>query len=363
MFRPAVTNTVTNAEAAVAGPQDRPASHRSVAVWLLACAALIFLIVVVGGVTRLTESGLSIMEWKPVTGTLPPLTDEAWRAEFEVYKQIPQYRELNAGMTLDEYKTIYWWEYLHRLLGRLIGAAFLLPLLWFLATGRVRDRLAWQLGGVFVLGGLQGALGWYMVASGLADRITVSPYRLTAHLTLALAIYAAVVWIALDLLRPRAGTARIDGRALGLAALALLAIMSGGFVAGHDAGMIYNTFPLMDGHLVPEAYLDQGSWWVDALENPASVQFHHRVLGVTTAGLSFVYWLAARRASGACAHAVLIAALAQVGLGIATLLLVVPIPLAALHQAGAVALLTAALVAAQAGRQLPERRTSSKVAR
>lgn len=350
MFRPTVTDTMTNTAAAVAGTQERPATHRPVAMWLLACAALIFAMVVVGGVTRLTESGLSIMEWKPVTGTLPPLNDDAWRAEFEIYKQIPQYRELNAGMSLEEYKTIYWWEYLHRLLGRLIGAAFLLPFLWFLATGRVRGRLAWQLGGVFVLGGLQGALGWYMVASGLADRVSVSPYRLTAHLTLALVIYAAVVWIALDLLRPRAGVARIDGRALGLAVLALLTIMSGGFVAGHDAGMIYNTFPLMDGHLVPEAYLDHGTWWMDAFENPASVQFHHRILGVTTAVLSFVYWLAARRESGAYALAVLIAALAQVSLGIATLLLIVPIPLAALHQAGAVVVLSAALTAAQAGR-------------
>jgi cytochrome c oxidase assembly protein subunit 15 len=345
MFRAAMTNAAT----VIAEADARRHGSRVIAIWLLICAVLIFAIVIVGGVTRLTESGLSIMEWKPVTGTLPPLSEEAWRTEFEVYKQIPQYRELNAGMTLAEYKTIYWWEYLHRLLGRLIGVVFLLPFLWFLATGRLRGRLAWQLGGVFVLGGLQGALGWYMVASGLADRISVSPYRLTAHLTLALLLYAAVVWIALDLLRPRPHTMRADGRALALAVLALLTIMSGGFVAGHDAGMIYNTFPLMDGHLVPEAYLDQGSWWVDAFENPASVQFHHRVLGMTTAVATFVYWLAARRAAGDHAHAVLIAALVQASLGIATLVLYVPIPLAALHQAGAVALLTTALVAAHAG--------------
>jgi cytochrome c oxidase assembly protein subunit 15 len=349
MFRAAMTNAAT----VVAEPHARPPGSRAVAIWLLICAALIFAMVIVGGVTRLTESGLSIMEWKPVTGTLPPLSEEAWRAEFEVYKQIPQYREMNAGMTLAEYKTIYWWEYLHRLLGRLIGVVFLLPFLWFLAAGRLRGRLAWQLGGVFVLGGLQGALGWYMVASGLVDRISVSPQRLTAHLTLALLIYAAVVWIALDLLRPRAQATAIDRRALAFAGLALLTIMSGGFVAGHDAGMIYNTFPLMDGHLIPEAYLDQGSWWVDAFENPASVQFHHRILGVTTAAMAFAYWLATRRAAGGYAHAVLIVALVQAGLGIATLLLYVPIPLAALHQAGAVALLTTALVAAHAGHGQP----------
>lgn len=352
MFRAIMADTIATGIPAAPAAQR---GSRAVAIWLLVCAALIFAMVVVGGITRLTESGLSITEWKPVTGTFPPFTEEGWMAEFEAYQQIPEYRERNLGMTLDEYKNIYWWEYVHRLLGRIIGLAFLLPFIWFVATGQVRGRLAWQLGGVFILGGLQGALGWYMVTSGLADRISVSPYRLTAHLTLAIVIYAAVLWIAFDLLKPRPAARPIDGRALALAGLALLTIMSGGFVAGHDAGLIYNTFPLMDGHLVPEAYLDQGTWWVDAFENPASVQFHHRVLGVSTAVAAVLYWLAAWRERGLHAHAVLAAALAQVSLGISTLVLMVPIGLAALHQAGALVVLSAALLAAQAGRQISGR--------
>jgi heme a synthase len=327
----------------------RADSRRAIASWLFACAALIFALVVIGGITRLTESGLSITEWKPVTGTFPPLTAEGWQAEFDKYQQIPEYRERNLGMTLDQYKTIYWWEYVHRLGGRLIGAAFLIPFLWFLLRGRLHGNLAWRLGGIFLLGAAQGALGWYMVASGLVDRISVSPYRLAAHFTLAVIIYAAILWVALDLVRPRHD--RVDGRGLGLAALALLTMVSGAFVAGHDAGMIYNTFPLMDGQLLPAGYLDQEPWWLNAFENPAAIQFNHRLLGVTTVALAVLYWLAAHRDAGVHAHAVLLVALAQVSLGIGTLLLEVPIGLAALHQAGAVLLLTVALNAAQVGRR------------
>jgi cytochrome c oxidase assembly protein subunit 15 len=326
----------------------RASSRRAIAIWLFVCAALIFAMVVIGGITRLTESGLSITEWKPVTGTLPPLSEAEWQAEFEKYRQIPEYREKNRGMTLAEYKTIYWWEYIHRLWGRLIGVAFLLPFLWFLLRGQIRGGLAWKLGVVFLLGAAQGALGWYMVTSGLVDRISVSPYRLTSHLMLALLIYAAVLWIALDLVRPN--TRSIDGRALALACLVLLTMTSGGFVAGHDAGMIYNTFPLMDGSLVPSGYLDLDPWWRNGFENPAAVQFNHRVLGVATALFSLLYWRAARDDATGAAYAVLVVALLQASLGIGTLLLEVPIGLAALHQAGAVALLTASLVAAQGGR-------------
>ena len=326
----------------------RDSSRRAIAGWLFVCAALIFALLVVGGITRLTESGLSITEWKPVTGTLPPFTAEGWQAEFDKYQQIPEYRERNSGMTLEQYKTIYWWEYAHRLGGRVVGAAFLFPFLWFLLRRRLRGNLAWKLGGIFLLGAAQGALGWYMVASGLVDRISVSPYRLAAHFTLAVVIYAAILWVALDLVRPWHG--RIDRRALGVAVLALLTMVSGAFVAGHDAGMIYNTFPLMDGRLVPAGYLDHDPWWLNFFENPAAIQFNHRLLGVTTATVAFLYWLAAHRDAGVHAHFVLLVALVQVSLGIATLLLEVPIGLAALHQAGAVLLLTAALNAAHVGR-------------
>ncbi len=327
------------------------------AVWLLLCCAAIFAMVVIGGITRLTESGLSITEWKPVAGVLPPLSEDAWQAEFEGYRQIPEFRERRPDMTLAEYKTIFWWEYVHRLWGRLIGVAYLLPLIGFVAAGRVRGALVWRLGGIFMLGGLQGVLGWYMVQSGLADRVDVSPYRLTAHLGLAVLIYAATLWTALDLLRPasrerRVAQRTVDWRALALAALVFVTMMAGGLVAGHDAGFIYNTFPLMDGRLVPAGYLDQAPWWLNPFANPAAVQFDHRVLGIATVLLALLYWARARRdAVGGAVHLVAAMAVIQVALGISTLLLVVPIPLAALHQAGAVTLFTLALVAAQAGRK------------
>ena len=328
------------------------ASRRPVAVWLLLCCAMIFGMVVIGGITRLTESGLSITEWKPVMGVIPPLTQEQWQADFQRYQQIPQYRELNAGMTLDQYKDIYWWEFVHRLWGRLIGFAYLLPLIGFVATGRVRGKLAWQLAGIFVLGGLQGALGWYMVESGLADRVEVSPYRLTAHLAVALLIYAATLWTALDLLRPpSAGARRIDGRALALAAFVFLTMMAGGLVAGTRAGFTYNTFPLMDGSFVPAGYLDLHPWWLNPFANIPAVQFDHRLLGETTVVLALLYWWRARRdAADWSFHLVAAMAVIQLSLGVATLLLVVPVPLAATHQAGAVILFTLSLIAAQGGR-------------
>ncbi len=336
-------------------------SQRPVALWLLACCAMIYAMVLIGGITRLTESGLSITQWNPVMGAIPPLTQQEWQADFQRYQQIPQYRELNSGMTLDQYKHIYWWEYVHRLWGRLIGFAYLLPLLGFVAAGRVRGRLAWQLGGIFVLGGLQGLLGWYMVESGLADRVEVSPYRLTAHLLLALLIYAATLWTALDLLRPpspgsEGAGRRTDWRALALAAFVFVTITAGGITAGTRAGFIYNTFPLMDGHLIPAGYLDLSPWWMNPLANVAAIQFDHRWLGISTLLLTLLYWWCSRRdAADGTVHYVLAMALLQVALGISTLVLVVPIPLAAAHQAGAVMLFTLALVAAQAGRL---RRTS-----
>jgi cytochrome c oxidase assembly protein subunit 15 len=325
---------------------------RPVAAWLFLCCGLIFLMVVVGGVTRLTLSGLSITEWKPVIGIVPPLSAADWTAEFARYQQIPEYRAIHFAMSLDEFKSIYYWEYLHRLLGRLIGVAFAVPFIWFLVRRRLPRNLAPPLAGILLLGFLQGALGWYMVESGLADRVEVSQYRLVAHLALALAIYAAILWTALGIVRgspfqePSPGWRRAADAALVLVALTILA---GGFVAGTRAGLTYNTFPLMDGRLVPAGYAQLHPLWLNWFENVAAVQFDHRVLAVATATAVFLLWAAGLRANlpkpaRKALHALLAAAVLQVALGISTLLLVVPIPLAAAHQAGAVLLLTAAIV-------------------
>jgi cytochrome c oxidase assembly protein subunit 15 len=363
---------------ATAAPNLRP-----VAVWLLCCCAMIFAMVVIGGVTRLTLSGLSITEWQPVTGTIPPLSETAWAAEFEKYREIPQYRLMNSGMSLVQFQTIYWWEYVHRLWGRLIGVAYLLPFVYFLARGRIPRRLAWPLAGIFALGAAQGALGWWMVKSGLAERVDVSQYRLVAHLLLALAIYSVTLWIALGLLRARSSApaptlpfaARAERAAPetaaanslprkrgrvgvgaywrraseGVIALVALTIAAGGFVAGLKAGLTYNTFPLMDGSFVPAGYAQLEPFVSNWFENVAAVQFDHRVLATTTAAAVLLVWLAGQRAAlprpaRLALHALLAAAVLQFGLGVATLLLVVPIPLAATHQAGAVLLLTSGIV-------------------
>jgi heme a synthase len=331
-------------------------NRRAVAAWLFFCCAMIFAMVIIGGVTRLTESGLSITEWKPVEGAIPPLTEQAWQEEFAKYQRIPEYQLRNHGMTLAEFKTIFWWEYVHRLWGRLIGLAFFMPMVWFVMRGYVRRTLAWRLGGIFVLGGLQGVLGWYMVQSGLVDRVDVSAYRLTAHLGLALAIYAATLWTALDLLRPTQFEApdKLGRPALAFCGLVFLTLLSGGFVAGLDAGMTYNTFPLMDGQLVPPGYLAEAPWWVNLFENVAAVQFNHRLLATTTLLAAVALGVAGRSSPSPrirrLAAAVACMALLQVVLGVSTLLLVVPTTLAAAHQAGAVMLLTLALALAHAAR-------------
>jgi cytochrome c oxidase assembly protein subunit 15 len=324
---------------------------RAVAVWLLVCCGMIFVMVVIGGITRLTLSGLSITEWQPVTGILPPLSAAAWAAEFEKYQHIPQYRLLNSGMSLAEFKTIYLWEYVHRLWGRLIGVAFALPFLYFLARRRLPHRLLAPLGGILLLGFAQGALGWYMVESGLADRVEVSQYRLVAHLALALAIYGVTLRIALGLLldAPRASPAAIWRRAAeGVIALVSLTIVAGGFVAGLDAGLVYNSFPLMDGQFVPAGYAQLQPFMRNWFENIAAVQFDHRLLAMTTAAAVLLLWVVGSRTlprqARLALHGLLAAAALQFALGVSTLLLVVPIPLAAAHQAGAVLLLTAAIV-------------------
>ena len=273
--------------------------RRPVAAWLFLCCGLIFLMVVVGGITRLTLSGLSITEWRPVIGIVPPLSDADWAAEFAKYRQIPEYRAVHFAMSLDEFKSIYFWEYFHRLLGRLIGVAFAVPFIWFLARRRLPRRLAPPLAGILLLGFLQGALGWYMVESGLADRVEVSQYRLVAHLALALAIYAAILWTALGIVRgpspdPSPGWRRAAEAVLVLVALTILA---GGFVAGTRAGLTYNTFPLMDGRLVPAGYAQLQPLWVNWFENIATIQFDHRALAVVTVSAVFLLWAAGLRSN------------------------------------------------------------------
>ena len=325
---------------------SNPGGARSVAVWLLVCAALTFLTLVVGGITRLTHSGLSIAEWQPLVGAMPPLSSEDWEQIFAKYRETPEFRLLNPGMDLEGFKHIFWWEYVHRLLGRVIGLVFLVPFLWFFARRRLEPRLVWRLAGIFALGAAQGALGWYMVQSGLVDDPRVSHFRLTAHLGLALAIFAAELWIALELLAPRA--TRPDRPALALAAVIFAMALTGGMVAGLRAGHAYNTFPLMNGHVVPPEMWLLEPWWANLLYNSATVQFAHRALFWLLAILVPLAWwrLRGTRARYA-AHALLAAFVLQAAFGILTLLSGVPVALAAAHQAGAVLLLAAALWAAR----------------
>lgn len=327
----------------------REASRSAVVTWLFIVAALVFVMVVVGGITRLTESGLSMTDWHPVTGWLPPLSEAAWQAEFDKYKAFPEYQKVNLGMTLDEFKTIYAWEFGHRLLGRIIGLAFFLPMAFFMLTGRIRRReIPWFLF-LLVAGGSQGALGWFMVQSGLVDRPDVSQYRLAAHLTLAFAIYALLLWTAWSLReegRTRPAHAVMRTPATILAALVLLQIVIGAFVAGINAGHIYNTWPLMDGALVPEGLFAEGSGLAAVFDDHLTIQFIHRVTAYALLAVAVWTMLRGRRAGGRARPAavgVMHAIALQIVLGIATLVLVVPIWLGALHQATALLVWTAAL--------------------
>ena len=321
--------------------------------WLIGVAALIALMVLVGGATRLTESGLSIVEWKPVTGTLPPLSDAQWQEAFEGYKKIPQYRELNAGMTLAEFKTIFWWEWGHRLLGRLIGAAFLLPFLFFLWRGALSGELKRRLWLIFGLGALQGAVGWWMVASGLTQRTEVSQYRLAAHLILALVILAAIVWTVRRMKPRQAVTAapRLKLFSQLLLALTFLQIYFGALVAGLRAGRAYNTWPTIDGAFIPSAerlFFEQ-PWWRNLFDNVLTVQFEHRMTAYLL--LAVALWHAIDAVRVRAAYSVISGAwwlfaslLVQAVLGIFTLLHQVPIDLALAHQAVAIVVLTIAVV-------------------
>lgn len=329
---------------------NRAFQHRSVAValWLFGVAALVFAMVVVGGVTRLTDSGLSITEWKPLAGAVPPLSDADWAREFANYQRIPEYQQVNRGMSLEEFKGIFWWEWAHRQLGRVIGLAFALPFVVLLALRRIPRRLVWRCLGLLVLGGLQGAIGWWMVSSGLAERIDVAPERLTVHLGLALLIFVLLVWTGLEALsgpersRPPAGWARASAAILVLVyGQALL----GALVAGSDAGLVYNDWPRMNGDWLPPVDWSKGA--LAFLHDQALVQFNHRIGAYVVLAAVTLYALrafTARMPEGVKAGALGLALLVwgQAALGVATLVNGVPLWLGALHQAGALLVLGAA---------------------
>ncbi|MGV7215665.1 COX15/CtaA family protein [Bradyrhizobium sp. UFLA05-112] len=329
--------------------------HRAVRWWLIAVAALIALMVLVGGATRLTEAGLSIVEWKPVTGALPPLTETQWTEAFDAYKKIPQYRELNAGMSLSEFKTIFWWEWSHRLLGRFIGVAYLLPFLFFLWRGGLSSELKRRLWLLFGLGALQGAVGWWMVASGLSERVEVSQYRLATHLVLALLIFAGIIWTLrrLGARQEIVASARLKFTSAVLVVVTFVQLYLGALVAGLRAGRAYNTWPEIDGAFIPSAerLWFETPWWRNLFDNVLTVQFEHRMTAYTLFALAALHAFDAvrSRAGSAAGGAVwLFAAVSlQAMLGILTLLNQVPIGLALAHQAVAILVLTLAVMQAE----------------
>ncbi|MBK8019442.1 MAG: COX15/CtaA family protein [Betaproteobacteria bacterium] len=341
-------------------PARSAASRRRIALWLLVCCSLVFVMVVVGGVTRLTRSGLSIVEWQPIAGTLPPLNEAEWEQMFAKYRQTPEYLKVNQGMSLPEFKGIFWWEYIHRLLGRAIGIVFIVPLLWFLARRRVEKAMIPRLLAIFCLGGLQGAIGWWMVSSGLIDTPRVSHVRLAIHLGMAFLIFAAMWWTALGLLtpdggrfRPAADQARLARLAGWLSAAVFVMVLSGALVAGTRAGYAYNTFPLMDGHVVPPGLGAMEPWWDNLFHNITTVQFDHRLIAWGLFVAIPLFWWRARKADlPASARRPLNLLLAmlfvQLGLGISTLLMHVPVALGAAHQGGALVLFALALWTAHA---------------
>lgn len=333
---------------------------RQVAYWLLLCAAVIFGMIVLGGVTRLTGSGLSMVEWKPLMGVIPPLSEEAWLATFEKYRQFPEYQQVNRGMDLAGFKYIFMYEYLHRVLGRVIGVLYFFPMVYFAVRGRVRAGMMPKLWLLFFLGGCQGLLGWYMVKSGLVDNPRVSQYRLTSHLGLAFAIYAYMLWLALDLLSGRKAPAHGGkGKSLWLVALIYLMILSGGLVAGTRAGFAFSTWPLMGTTFIPPGLYSLSPAWLSAFEDITTIQFNHRIFAYILFAVIHVFavvvWRRGVDGQGKVALLLLLAALwMQVILGISTLLLHVPVWLGASHQGGAVVLLSAALYCAHVLRRQPQ---------
>lgn len=321
---------------------------RAVSIWLYSIAAMVFAMVILGGLTRLTGSGLSMVEWQPIAGIMPPLNDADWQTLFDKYRQFPEFQKVNFWMSVDDFKSIFWLEYLHRIFGRIIGIAFFVPFIWFLVRRQIPKHLVSRMVGLFILGSLQGLLGWYMVRSGLVDRPDVSHYRLAAHLGLAVAIYCLLIWTAMSVGRTRTRPTALRRHSATVGIWAFCTLIAGAFVAGMDAGHIYPTFPLMDGALLPPEALSLSPAWVNLTENPAMVQFIHRWMAIGLVIISCALWWRvrsvapegnARRAADLLAIAVAV----QAGLGIATLLTGVPIVLGALHQAGALVVLTAAI--------------------
>ena len=336
------------------------ARNRQIAIWLLICCGLVFAMVVLGGVTRLTGSGLSMVDWRPIMGWLPPLSETEWQRTFEMYQLSPEFQKINSHMDVNAFKGIFWLEFLHRLLGRTIGIVFALPFLFFMVKGYIAVREWPKYTLMFLLGGLQGVLGWYMVKSGLVDNPHVSQYRLTAHLVAAFLIYAYMFWVAMSLLFPQAGNSRHPWyrRTLLLTCLISITIISGGFVAGLKAGEIYNTFPMMGNAWIPPGLTALEPFWRNFTDNLTTVQFDHRVLAITTFILIVVFWVRARKTempprARVASNALLHTAVLQVVLGISTLLLSVPTFLAAAHQAVAMLLFTVALFVVHCLRKIP----------
>ena len=339
---------------------DQQSRQRAIARWLLICCGLVFAMVILGGVTRLTGSGLSMAEWRPIMGTLPPMSEAEWQRVFDIYKQTPEFIHVNSDMDVEGFKGIFWLEYFHRLLGRVLGFAFSLPLVYFVVRKTITMRqLPWYLA-MLALGGAQGLIGKVMVASGQVDAPHVSQYRLVAHLGAAFLVYAMMLWRALTLLQPAGETRRHPwfGRACALLALISVTILSGGFVAGLKAGLVYNTFPKMGPDWLPPGLLALEPFWRNFTENVAAVQFNHRLLAITTFIVIVIFWLRGRQANlppraAKANNALLHTAVLQVVLGISTLLLAVPVLLAVTHQAVALLLLTVALFLAHNLRKVP----------
>ncbi|MDC0191402.1 COX15/CtaA family protein [Rhodospirillales bacterium] len=328
-------------------------NHFAVGSWLLVICVMVLLMVMIGGVTRLTHSGLSMVVWEPITSWLPPLTTDEWQKIFLNYKETPEFKKINYGMDLNDFKSIFWLEYVHRLWGRIIGIAFLLPFFYFLLRGWISRSLASKLIFIFILGMAQGVLGWFMVQSGLSDRPDVSQYRLTAHLAVAIILYAYLFWIALGQLHDQTMEKPIISlkfRRLGVANFLWLffTMLAGGLVAGLDAGFTYNTFPLMDGKLIPDGLFENSPVYINFFENIITVQFGHRLMAIVSVVLVASLWWQARREIASIPdlwpfHVLITTVILQFALGVATLLLVVPIHLAAAHQLGAFLSLTACL--------------------
>ena len=329
----------------------RERDRRAVRVWLGVVVFTLFCLVLVGGATRLTDSGLSITEWKPIHGVIPPLNAAEWQEEFELYKRIPQYQELNSGMTVDEFKSIFWWEWAHRFLARSIGIVFALPLAFFWVTGRIEKRLRWPLVGVLALGGLQGFIGWWMVSSGLTKLTSVSQYRLATHLVMACLIFSACLWIMRGL-SPHTGdappTTKSHWAAGAIFFLSLFQIYLGALVAGLDAGLSYNTWPLMDGSLVPGDLFVQQPGWINLFENPKTVQFVHRCGAYLLWAATLIHMVVSLRLAPRSTYArqavvLFLLVSVQAFIGISTLLMQVPLHLALTHQAIALVVLGFAL--------------------